>query len=130
MRVVENSVFSYRGYHGCRSLCRLRIYKPEDVAGGPWVVIASELADNPGTSVTNACERIATAVWQKLERPASGMVFVEHYPDRAFIGAKPLFVERYDLVGFQIDPWHNLRAPRWRASCRNEIEELIGGVLV
>lgn len=130
MRLVEDSVFSYPGYHGCPSLCRLRIYEPENTAASPWVVIASELPDNPGTSVTNACERIATEVWHKLERPDSGMVFVEHYPDRAFVGTKPLFAERYDIVWFQTDLWHNLRAPRWRASCRNEIEELIGCVLV
>ena len=50
MRKTLDTRFSYRGCHGCESLCRLRVYEEP---GKPAVVIATELEENPGTSITN-----------------------------------------------------------------------------
>lgn len=125
MRLLEDREFPYLGYHGCPSKCHIRIFEPEDKQK-PYVVIATELEDNPGTSITNAAERIATAVWHLLERPVNGMLWVEHYRDRAFIGGRPQAKEEFDIVEFQSDRWMGLKNPRWRPSCKEEVESLIG----
>jgi len=41
------------------------------------VVVATERADNPGASITNTAERLATAIW---ELPLHDFSLVEHYP--------------------------------------------------
>ena len=53
---------SYRD--GLDRLCRcdLYVYRDEDAA----VVVASEREDNPGASITNTYEDLATRVWEKL----------------------------------------------------------------
>lgn len=129
MRLMQDCpAFPYRGYHGCFSQCRLRIFEPEteEERERPYVVIATELESNPGTSITNAAERIATAVWHLLERPVNGMVYVEHYEDRAFIGKRPMFKEEFDIVEFQSDRWCGLKDPKWRPSSKEEVERMIG----
>jgi hypothetical protein len=126
MRLMQDCpAFPYRGYHGCFSKCRLRIFEPEDNTR-PYVVIATELESNPGTSITNAAERIATAVWHLLERPVNGMCWIEHYADRAFIGTRPMLKEEFDIVEFDSDRWQGLKNPKWRPSSKEEVEAMIG----
>jgi hypothetical protein len=48
----EDRVYPYRGYGGSRANCHLRMYEMADYT----VIIATELPDNPGTSVTNFAE--------------------------------------------------------------------------
>ena len=115
-------MFPYRGYHGCLSRCRLRVYEE---SGTPPVVIVTERDDNPGTSITNRAEYLATAVWQMLERPEAGMVWIEHYEDRALIGGKPLFKEKFDSVTFTSTS-RGFSDPRWKPISKAEVEILIG----
>ena len=122
MRKTWDGVFPYRGYHGCSSRCRLRVYEE---SGKPPVVIATEREDNPGTSITNMAEHLATAVWQMLERPEHGLVWIEHYQDRALIGGKPLFKEEFDSVTFT-STCHGFTDPRWKPISKAEVETLIG----
>ena len=155
MRLSIDTIFPFKGYHGCASKCRIRVFEPEEVAPllphqpeqrdqefseakvavrtqqqqHPYVVIATELEDNPGTSVTNAAERLATAIWHLLERPLNGMIWVEHYTDRAFIGGRPTFKERFDIVEFEADSWQGLKKPKWRSSTKEEVEALVGQAL-
>ena len=98
MRLIEDYIHAFRGPFGVRSACRVRLYRPEEageVLGDASVVIVSELANNPGTSVINAVEQIATEVMdaQDFRRVP---VFVEHYPPEATGGQE----ETFDLVVF------------------------------
>jgi len=122
MRLAEDRLLEYRGYHGCKSECRIRLYEGE---GKPPVVIATELDSNPGTSVTNRAEAIAHLMWQYLERPPAGMVFIENYPDRCFIGDRPMMRESFDLVSFE---WGSGRPekPVWRRISRSQVETILG----
>jgi hypothetical protein len=123
--ILEDLTFPYRGYHGCPSQCRIRACR---VGKGPWVVVATELDDNPGTSVTNMAEGIALAVWKWLERPEE-MVWVEHYPDRMYLGDRPMLKAEFDLVEFERTPDGGFRRPRWRRISRGEAEALAGAPL-
>jgi hypothetical protein len=59
---------------------RIRIYAGS--SEGVPVVIATELPDNPGMSITNAAERIAGEVISFHRLPAP-LVWIEHYEDGA-----------------------------------------------
>ena len=102
----------YDGYgrKGCPSRCRARIFSDTKKA----VVILTELPDNPGVSVTNDYERIASnmrgMVTQFIPRShfPSKVVWMEQY------AARP---EEIDLVTLQWEPirgefslphWHRL----------------------
>ena len=108
--------FPFRVPSGAAGHCRIRVY--EDPGNAP-LVIASELADNPGPSVTSAAEYIAGQVYRWLECPPQGIYWIEHwgpfsYHDVGFpMGCK----EEYSLVDFSqrgatfCNPiWHHLSA--------------------
>jgi hypothetical protein len=61
-------VLSYAGLcryrDGLGRLCRCDLYVYRD--GDAAVVVASEREDNPGPSITNTYEDLATGVWEKL----------------------------------------------------------------
>ena len=73
-------------------------------------IIVTELADNPGPSITNSIEAIAEVIEQELLHwPLIAYRLVEHYPARGYLP------ETFDLVELtrapdQISRWVN---PRW-----------------
>ena len=103
-----------------RSRADLYVYE----LGERLVAIASEREDNPGASVTNTAEHLASAI---LARYAPGrperLVYFERYPVSRIHGP----VESIDRVDFG---WDGARAafhsPRWMPSSREELERLIG----
>ncbi len=123
VEIVHIERFRYRGYHGCLSLCRLQIF--DSGPDKPYTVLVTELDANPGTSITNAAEKIAEQVWRLLERPARNIVYIEHYDDRMFLGTRPLFREEFDLVMFDQEGC-SFRRPRWRRISKQEAESLCG----
>ena len=64
-------------------VCRLRVYRED-----PWkaiVAVATELASNPGASITNAIEGLCSRVWRDFI-PASGWppVLFDHYDSSSY----------------------------------------------
>ncbi len=119
MQQIADENFDYLGLHSFPSQCRLRVFEGP---GLPLVVIATERADNPGTSVTNAAEVLATQVYQWLEYPARGIVFIEHYEKD---GEENYAQERFALVSFaEFDG--QFISPEWRHITKEEIEGMIG----
>ena len=136
MRLIEDCVHDFRGPSGVRSACRVRLYLPDMAKPGETLddaplVIVSELADNPGTFVTNAIEQIAAEVMysRTLTRVP---VFVEHYAPESNGGCK----ETFDLVVFA---HHEVREvmrgglwrkeigpPAWKPLGRRAVEVLVG----
>jgi hypothetical protein len=96
------------------------------------VVIVSEPANNPGTSVTNAIEQIAAEVTDALT-PTRVPVFIEHYPLESTGGCE----ETLDLVVFADyevrDVMHGgiwrkeFGSPTWKPLGRCAVEVLVGG---
>ena len=110
---MESTILHYKGYHGCPSQCRLTIHTSDS---GDVVAVASELDDNPGTSVTNMIEVIASMVAERLKN--SNFLMVEHYPPRKHI-TRSHPTGDWDIVTFY-EP--KFRSPRW---CRTTPEELL-----
>lgn len=119
-------------------------------------VIATELPDNTGMSITNAAEEVAMLVCQFYEIPIAQLVWIEHYPKRADIefGAKkiteplnpidpsslgtdnlkmvPLFFQASPPIDetfetVEFEIVHNcFTHPTWKPISRAMVEELIG----
>jgi hypothetical protein len=125
MRCTYNGPFAYRGPLGQSSQCHLQVYEGDaGTAGTLPVVIATELDDNPGTSITSAAEQIASLVWRTLLPQArEGFIWYEHYPARP--GRFPAD-ETVDEVTFTPLGPCKLVAPEWRPSSRATVEALIG----
>lgn len=93
---VADKMIQYRGYPPTIGLCRLRIY---DIRGRQLVVIISQFPDNPGTSITNVAESLATQIYhEELKYPRNGVVWIEHYV--APYGVPEL--ETYSQVSFTL----------------------------
>jgi hypothetical protein len=97
--------------------CRIRLYEHD----GRQVVVASEVADNPGMSVTNAAEDLATQVVTYYKLDIERLVWIEHYPADRKLEDPATF----DLVRFT---WTEETAshPEWRRLTFEEVERLTG----
>jgi hypothetical protein len=132
--------FDFPGLHGCSSFCGVEIYiaKKPNRAVPLVVVIATELPDNTGTSVTNAWPELADYIAQDfgfeiLEE--NDPFWIEHYLTR---GEEP---EKFDRVhlerkdrqqprrGTFIMARYRLARHRhpWEPTTREQVECLIGG---
>jgi hypothetical protein len=104
--------YQFRGFHGCQAWCQLEILPLVD---GRTVVIATEVKDNPGTSITNCAEHLAYWVCVEFAVDPSRLIWIEHY---GYPGAiNPKQPRTYDVVDFDIlPPGHDavFAHPRWR----------------
>lgn len=112
-------LYHYRGFGNAPSHCRIRVYEPREA---PLVVVATELPDNQGTSITNYAEPLAMAIAQLLEASRETFLWIEHYLER---GTLPHQRENFARVLFS----GRSSSTRWEHLTREQVEELIGGKL-
>lgn len=122
MELIQDRRFDFRGYHGSKAHCRIRAYRGRD---GQFVVVATELPTNQGTSITNACETLAAEVCTRLEIDPTAMRWVEHYT----AGPHRDGAESFDVVTFIPSAGrreHGLGQPKWRRVSKAVVEDMIG----
>ena len=130
---IYDGPWHYKGYHGVKSVCYLRLYQPQESSGQPKepkpaIAIFTELDSNAGTSVTNRIEVLATLVWEFLQKPESAPVVIEHYPNRGVHNTHTgrwQFPESFDIVELDRKQGGSFAKPRWRRISRAEVEKLI-----
>lgn len=122
-----DEIFNYATQHGLHDLlghptklqsnarCRVRI------SGS--TVIATELPNNPGMSLTNAAASAAVQVCQYYEIPLEKLVWIEHYPEET--GHE----ETFDLVHFSLNNGL-LNVERWQRISTAKAEQLLMGSAV
>jgi hypothetical protein len=141
----ENRVYTYQGFHGCESVCRIHIYDLEHAT----VVLATECRETYDTSITNMAEYLATMVCAEYEILPDRLRWIAHYPRKPWERSD---VSEFDLVRFTVAPhvrpdaprsWSALWAqvqevcrptcyltcPTWTPISRAEVEALIGEAL-
>lgn len=91
--------------------CRVRV--------NHTTVIATEIRDNPGMSITNVVQEVAVQVSAYYEIPLSELVWIEHYPE------EPSHEESFDRVQFSFERGR-LTNPQWRRITREEAMSLLG----
>jgi hypothetical protein len=134
---VHEGIWRYKGYHGCRSFCHLRIYQPKFPC--PLYVVFTELDSNTGTSVTNRIEHLATGVWRKIHiwnargrhvkmRVDKIPIWIEHYPNRGLYNphkAQWQVPESFDFVELQQKEDGSFANPNWKHTARMTIEMIL-----
>ncbi len=116
--------------HGGR--CRIRVYLPDE-ARDAVVVICTELANNPGASVTNAVRRIAAEVIEKHQLPTP-LVWIEHHPPATTDGRTEVFemvlFDSYEVrearAPYLGDRAVEIGSPTWKSLDRASVEVLVG----
>ncbi len=112
------------GKPGPAAKCHVTVY---DHLHGT-VVVMTEPPDNPGMSITNAVEAVATQVGAREGLDPARTIWLEHYPDRHPPGMERdrMFDESYDLVRFA---WAGLTAtrPAWKRLDTDVADALMTG---
>lgn len=86
------------------------------------VVIATELPDNPGQSITNAADVLAMQVCQYYGIPPAQLVWIEHYPEQ------PNHEETLDRVEFLVEH-QTLSNPQWQRISKADVAQLFGSTI-
>jgi hypothetical protein len=109
MEVTRHRDFQFKGLHGFPSKCSWEVHE----GNGRATVIFTELDDNPGTSITNFFEHLATMVYNLyLKRyPAEAIRWIEHYPERR--RGRKVEEETLDEVTLTWDG-KKFSSPKWR----------------
>ena len=111
--------YNYKGFWS-DSYCDIEVHQRSD---GKYVFVATELPDNPGTSVTNYAEQLATAMRTQYVLKPGDVIWIEHYP-----AAKDRRKEDFDLVRFLGMEGDSFRTPVWTRITQHAVDELIAGV--
>ena len=112
--------YDYKGFWNCDSCCDVEAHRRSD---GKYVFVATELPDNPGTSVTNFAEHLATAMRSQYTLKPEELIWIEHYRE-----GKNRRKEDFDLVRFLDIEGDSFRSPVWRRITEQAVEDLIAGV--
>jgi len=110
--------YNYKGFWS-DSYCDIEAHRRSD---GKYVFVATELRDNPGTSVTNYAEHLATAMRRQYGLKPEDMIWIEHYPE-----ARDRRKESFDLVRFVVEG-DSFRRPVWTRITEQAVGDLIDGV--
>ena len=106
-----------RGGFEMPGVCRVRLFSHAEMPSLS-VLIATELPDNPGPSVTNAIAGIAAQACARFALDPRYVAFVEHYDDEDG--------ERFAIVRFDLNDTPRLNRPQWSHTTRSDVEALIG----
>ena len=109
----HEDIFSYHNARGHNSTCGLHILQQMD---GKVIVILRELAENPGASITNCYEAIATQIYNQYlaGTPIDNIVWIEHYNEESYAD-KSDETEMFDHVVLKWDAkTKRFYMPQWR----------------
>lgn len=108
-------VYHYKGFHGFPSKCGVDIVKHDT-----FTVILTELPDNPGTSITNMIETLATIIYHQFLNgvPVEKIIWIEHYPPSIHRE------ETFDEVTFEWDGKYFF-SPRWKRISPSELTMIL-----
>src|SRR5271157_1480979 len=89
----QDSWFEFPGYFRRPAHTQIEVWSR--AKGGYSVVIATELENNDGVSITNGCESLAATVCRKFNIEPKKLVLVEYYPKDSALDA------HYSLIKFK-----------------------------
>ena len=101
-------IYYYKGLHGCDSKCDI------EVKGN--IVIAKELKENSGTSITNWAENLANDITKMYGIKKEKLVWLECYE----------YSGHYAIVEFEIKS-NSFVNPNWTQCSKETIRKIVSG---
>ena len=80
LQVRKIPYYVFGGLHGFKSACSLVVDRSRNL------VIATEIADNPGTSITNAVDLLANKVCNEFQLDKQRLTWIERYTKQSYKG--------------------------------------------
>jgi len=111
-------IFEFKGCHEASSKCDLDI-RQTDIG---TVVMITELADNQGTTITNAAEILLKQVCEHYGLTPNEIIWIEHYSEDWIEGQK----ESFDIVTFNSKVFGSLSA-NWKRITLEDARSLQSG---
>lgn len=104
-------IFEYPDTNNCRAHC--------DIERLGNLFIATELADNPGASITNSWEYIAPQYISQYKLETDDLIFIERYDERAYASGRSITeiaeFPTYSTVTFTSSEWIPSKlTPKWQ----------------
>jgi hypothetical protein len=78
--IIYTGEFQYQGHQRQLSICELTMLQTPD----RLIVIATEIAQNPGTSITNAYKLLAQKIVEEFQINPLTALWIEHYNDKSY----------------------------------------------
>jgi hypothetical protein len=103
------------------AVCHLRIFQDKTAT----IIIMTELATNPGMSITNAAEGLTSKIVKQFHLNPQTTRFIEHYGQESYeLEEGRDHVDTFDEVTFS---WQGKHAtnPEWRPAHTEEITNLL-----
>jgi hypothetical protein len=107
--------YSYKGFW-CDSVYDIEVNRRND---GKYVFVVTEPPNNPGTSVTNYGEHLATAMRSQYGLKPAELIWIAHYPESKHRK------EVFDLVRFLGMQGDSFRSPVWTRITEQVVKDLI-----
>jgi hypothetical protein len=81
MSLLKSFTHNFKGVGDCDSKCHIRIFEGAGRDSGMVVVIATQIMEDEGTSITNWAERLATEIAAREGISPNGLIWIEQYPE-------------------------------------------------
>jgi len=121
MKQISGKIVEYNvGLSGPTGKCQVQLFRP---SSGHSVLVATELPDNPGPSITNAVEQAFYAACVRLSVLPEKAIWIEHY-----LG-DDLREDTFDLVQFELDSEGAPFSPKWSPLGLAEALKMTGGTV-
>ena len=110
-------IFKYKDMNGNAAVC--------DIERHGNLIIATELAENTGGSVTNSSEYIATQFCESNGVPLEDVIVVERYDHRSYNTKNPIRLSKVTYqIGSRMGKPH-LMSPDWSYIMEDQLEDII-----
>lgn len=120
MQLALECLLAFPGLNGINGVCHIRVYEQP---GWRLVVIAGELADNPGTFIPNAVEQLAYTIHTELLTDGQEFQLIQHRPPDEFRAvdfqhqrtsedpANPIHRQSTTVIITPDQEWHEIPGP-------------------
>ncbi len=118
-----DSVYEFKGLWDVPSTCGLKVINGIKT---PIIIVTDLYKQNPGTTVTNYCSKLASLICSENAIDLNNFIFIQHCPDRS--SKLDFYREIFERVHFEITDG-KLTNPDWQEITKQKVDTLIESAL-